>query len=75
MSVRHVGEAAAKLRHDPDMFPGFGGAKSAWGRRPANHGNQRATARRRSALAITLTELMLIAALAIIGFSSRPNAG
>jgi len=33
------------------------------------------TLRRRSALEITETELKLIAALAIIGFRSKPNKG
>src|SRR5690349_5724916 len=35
----------------------------------------RCTLRRRSALPMTSTELALIAALAIIGLSKRPNAG
>jgi hypothetical protein len=37
--------------------------------------SQSSTVRRRSALPITVTELAAIAALAIIGFSSRPKAG
>ena len=37
--------------------------------------NYRRTVRKRSALVTTSTELMLIAALAIIGLSSRPSAG
>jgi len=35
----------------------------------------RGTLRRRNALVITDTELKLIAALAIMGFSRRPNTG
>jgi len=73
MSARHVGEPAARLRHDPDMFPvqpAEIGRGSAGTRR-----NYRMAVRKRSALPITQTELTLMAALAIIGFSSKPNAG
>jgi hypothetical protein len=43
--------------------------------RPAKGGHYSATRRRRSAFAMTDTELNVIAALAIIGLSSKPNTG
>ncbi len=42
---------------------------------PANSGRYNATRRRRSALAMTDTELNVMAALAIIGLRSTPNTG
>src|SRR5271169_832268 len=74
MSARHVGGPAARLRHHPDMFQSsrteIGPVRPACCRR-----DQRVTPRKRNALPMTQTELMLIAALAIIGLSSRPNTG
>src|SRR5271156_2694973 len=64
MSARHDGGPAARLRHHPDMF-----------QRSSCRRHQRVTLRKRSALPMTQTELMLIAALAIIGFRIKTKSG
>ena len=85
MTREHARQLAGGSHHrgsneDHHEQPGNGACqqrvhRNTHGSRPARTGHYDATWRKRRALAITETELNVIAALAIIGLNSSPNMG